>query len=186
MENIKPGQYVEVTYDLYVGEANEQELMEQATKENPLRFVFGHDQMLPAFEKNLNGLQPGDKFDFVILCNDAYGEYDKDHVLELDKQMFEINGVFDKEVIYEGNVVPMMDANGNRLNGSVLQVKENTVVMDFNHPLAGEDLHFIGEVCVVREAAPEDLRPSCGGGCGGCGGSDCNEGNCGGGCGGCN
>ena len=53
MEIIKPGQYVEATYDLYVGENNEQELMEKATKENPLKFVFGTDQMLPAFEEKI-------------------------------------------------------------------------------------------------------------------------------------
>ena len=132
MEIIKPGQYVEATYDLYVGENNEQELMEKATKENPLKFVFGTDQMLPAFEEKLKGLKAGDKFDFIIPCNDAYGEYDKDHVLELGKEIFEVNGVFDKDMIYEGNTVPMMDSNGNRLNGSVLEVKEDIVVMDFN------------------------------------------------------
>ena len=65
MEIIKPGQYVEATYDLYVGENNEQELMEKATKENPLKFVFGTDQMLPAFEEKLKGLKAGDKFDFI-------------------------------------------------------------------------------------------------------------------------
>ena len=48
MEIIKPGQFVEATYDLFVGAENE--LMERATKELPLRFVFGADQMLPSFE----------------------------------------------------------------------------------------------------------------------------------------
>ena len=56
--------------------------------------------------------------------------------------MFIVDGKFDEEMIFPGNTVPMMDASGNRLNGSVLEVKENVVVMDFNHPLAGEDLHF--------------------------------------------
>ena len=190
METIKPGQYVEVTYDLFVGKENE--LMESATAEAPLRFVFGTDQMLPSFEAKLNGLEVGDKFDFVIPCADAYGEYDDDHVLELDKKMFEVEGKFDEEMIYPGNTVPMMDANGNRLNGSVVEVKENIVVMDFNHPLAGEDLHFVGEVKTVRPATPEELHPahSCGcgccgdegeHGCGGCGGDDSHHG-CGGGC----
>ena len=179
MEIIKPGQYVEATYDLYVGENNEQELMEKATKENPLKFVFGTDQMLPAFEEKLKGLKAGDKFDFIIPCNDAYGEYDKDHVLELGKEIFEVNGVFDKDMIYEGNTVPMMDSNGNRLNGSVLEVKEDIVVMDFNHPLAGEDLHFIGSIELVREDTHEELHPTCGSceGCN-CNHSDCDSSNC--------
>ncbi len=186
MENIKPGQYVEVTYDLFVGKENE--LMERATEEVPLRFVFGLDQMLASFEAQLNGLEVGDKFDFVIPCADAYGERDEDHVLELEKKMFEVDGKFDEEIIFPGNTVPMMDANGNRLNGSVLEVKEDIVVMDFNHPLAGEDLHFVGVVKMVRPATEEELRPthSCGCGCdscGGCGESHDHEcGGCGDGC----
>ena len=78
-------------------------------------------------------------------------------------------------MIYEGNTVPMMDSNGNRLNGSVLEVKEDIVVMDFNHPLAGEDLHFIGSIELVREATPEELHPTCGG----CEGCNCNHSDCG-------
>ena len=58
MEIIKPGQFVEATYDLFVGAENE--LMERATKELPLRFVFGADQMLPSFEAKLKGLKAGD------------------------------------------------------------------------------------------------------------------------------
>ena len=129
MEIIKPGQFVEATYDLFVGAENE--LMERATKELPLRFVFGADQMLPSFEAKLKGLKAGDKFEFVIPCNDAYGERDEEHVLELNKDMFIVDGKFDEEMIFPGNTVPMMDASGNRLNGSVLEVKENVVVMDF-------------------------------------------------------
>ena len=180
MEIIKPGQFVEATYDLFVGAENE--LMERAPKELPLRFVFGVDQMLPSFEAKLKGLKAGDKFEFVIPCNDAYGERDEEHVLELNKDMFIVDGKFDEEMIFPGNTVPMMDASGNRLNGSVLEVKENVVVMDFNHPLAGEDLHFVGEIVTVRPATPEELHPSCGGCGGGCNCGDEHHNDCGGGC----
>ena len=181
MEIVKPGQFVEATYDLYVGEDKEQELMEKATSENPLKFVFGADQMLPAFEAKLKGLKAGDEFDFVLPSDEAYGEYNKEHVLELGKDIFEVDGKFDNEMIFPGNTVPMMDSNGNRLNGSVLEVKDDVVIMDFNHPLAGEDLHFVGKILAVREATPEELHPSCGGGCS-CG---CDSDDCGSGCDGC-
>ena len=63
-------------------------------------------------------------------------------------------------MIKEGNTVPMMDSNGNRMNGSVLEVKEDVVVMDFNHPLAGETLHFNGEVIDVHEPTAEEIAAS--------------------------
>ena len=73
----------------------------------------------------MKGLEVGDKFDFSIAPADAYGEYVEDHVLDLPKNIFEVEGKFDSEVIKEGNTVPMMDSNGNRLNGSVLEVKDD-------------------------------------------------------------
>ena len=131
---ITANKFVAVTYDLNVGEGEERELMEKAVAEAPLKFIFGTGAMLPAFEDALKGLEVGDKFDFSIAPADAYGEYVEDHVLDLPKNIFEVEGKFDSEIIKEGNTVPMMDSNGNRLNGSVLEVKDDVVVMDFNHP----------------------------------------------------
>ena len=112
--------------------------------------------------------------------------------MDLPKNIFEVDGKFDSEMIQEGNTVPMMDSNGNRMNGSVLEVRDDVVVMDFNHPLAGETLHFKGEVIDVHEPTAEEIAAmtapaggcgcgcdSCGGGCGdhehgdGCGCSGC-------------
>ena len=148
---ITANKFVAVVYDLNVGDDEERELMERATKENPLKFIFGIGSMIPAFENALKGLEVGDKFSFSIAPADAYGEYVEEHVLELSKDIFKVDGKFDAEMIKEGNTVPMMDSNGNRMNGSVLEVKEDVVVMDFNHPLAGETLHFDGEVLDVHE-----------------------------------
>lgn len=179
---ITANKFVAVTYDLTVGE--EHELMEKATVDKPLKFIFGTGAMLPAFENALNGLEVGDKFNFSIAPDDAYGEYVEEHVLDLPKNIFEVDGKFDSEMIQEGNTIPMMDSNGNRMNGSVLEVKEDVVVMDFNHPLAGETLHFSGEVIDVHEPTAEEIAalsaPAGGCGCGDCGGG------CGSGCEGCN
>lgn len=187
---ITANKFVAVTYDLNVGEGEERELMEKATAEVPLTFIYGTGAMLPAFENALKGLEVGSKFDFSIAPAEAYGEYVEEHVLELPKNIFEVEGKFDSELIQEGNTVPMMDSNGNRMNGSVLEVKEDVVVMDFNHPLAGETLHFSGEVIDVHEPTAEEIAamsaPSCGCGCDDCG-SDCGDSEKGGscGCGGC-
>ena len=92
-----------------------------------------------------------------------------------------VDGVFDSERVKEGATLPMMSAEGQHMNGSVLEVKDDVVVMDFNHPLAGETLHFAGQVADVHEPTPEELAEmeqmmhgGCGGhdhdGCGGCDG----------------
>ena len=182
---ISTHKFVSLAYDLNVGEENEKELMERATADHPLEFIFGTGSMLEAFEKNLEGLSEGDNFDFVLSTEQAYGEYDDDNVMDLPRNIFEVDGKIDEKVVFEGNIVPMMDANGNRLNGSVVALKDDFVTMDFNHPLAGEALHFSGKVNGVREASAEEiaaLTMSLGCGCG-CGdsGESCGEksGSCG-------
>lgn len=188
---IAANKYVEVIYDLNVGEGEERELMEKATIENPLKFIFGTGMMLPAFENALFGLEKGSKFDFTISPADAYGEYNKEHVLDLPKSIFEVDGTFDAEMVKEGNTLPMMSADGARIMGSVLEVKNDVVVMDFNHPLAGETLHFTGEVTEIHDASAEEISAltapagGCGCGCDSCGGGcgDTHDSSCG--CGGC-
>lgn len=176
---------VSAEYELYVdGEKEgELELMEKATVEQPLSFVFGMGMMLPKFEENLFGMQVGDKFDFVINCEDGYGEYDDESVLDLDRSVFEIDGKLDKEMIFEGNVVPLMDNEGNRINAQVVTITDTHVKVDLNHPLAGENLHFKGSLLEVREATEKELAAlMSGGGCGcggGCEDSSCGEGGCG-------
>ena len=133
-------------------------------------------------------VKEGDTFDFTISKDDAYGEYEDGRVIELDKSIFVVDGKFDDEYIKEGNIVPMMDAEGNRMNGIVLKISKDKVKMDFNHPLAGEDLNFRGKVIEVRDATEEEIAVAtkphkcghCGGNCGNCD-SECG-GDCDGGC----
>jgi FKBP-type peptidyl-prolyl cis-trans isomerase SlyD len=174
---------ITLTYDLNVGDEGEERiLMEQATAEKPLEFIFGTDSMLESFERHLDGLAAGDKFSFTLSPDETYGEYSEKNVLKLTRKIFEIDGKVDEEILFEGNTLPMMDADGNRLMGAILEIDDDEVTMDFNHPLAGEMLHFNGEVIGVREATAEEIAAlqttedeeadgcakSCGKGCGGC------------------
>jgi len=154
---ISDGKMVSLTYDLNVGEGEERELMERATVERPLTFIFDMGMMLEAFEANIKGLQKGDKFSFSLTPEEAYGKYEEAHVVELPKNIFEIDGKFDDERIVVDATIPMMDANGNRLHGTVVDIEDNCVVMNFNHPLAGETLHFTGEVIDVHEPTAEEI-----------------------------
>ncbi len=179
---IEIGKYkiVTLTYDLRIDDENG-ELVESATSENPLQFLHGAGMMLPKFETELVGLKTDDPFEIKLGRTDAYGEVNNDAIVELPKSVFLVNDEFDSELIQEGNTVPMMSSNGQRLNGLVLEVADETVKMDFNHPLAGEDLFFTGKVVEVREASDEEVAQilSGGGNCG-CGdGGGCSSGGCG-------
>jgi FKBP-type peptidyl-prolyl cis-trans isomerase SlyD len=166
---------------LYVdGETEgELELMERATAEQPLSFIYGVGMMLPKFEENIFGLATGDKFDFTIENEDAYGPYEDENVLDLDRSIFEIDGKLDEEVVFEGNVVPLMDNEGHRINAQVVEVTDTHVKVDLNHPLAGENLHFKGSILEVREASEKELAALQGGGGCGCGSGGCGDEGCG-------
>ena len=184
---IEDNKIVKVIYDLYVDgkEAGQEELMESATAEYPLVYCHGKQMMLPQFEQQLAGKQVGDEFDFRIAAQDAYGEYDDEAVLALNKELFFIDGKFDEERVYEGNIVPMNTVDGRIVNAQVVEVGEDKVTIDLNHPLAGENLHFKGKILDVRDATEEEiakLTRKCGGCGGGCGGGGCNNEDCGNGC----
>lgn len=172
---------VSAEYELFVdGEnAGELELMERATSEKPLSFIYGVGMMLPKFEENLFGLGTGDKFDFVITAEDGYGLYEDENVIDLDKSIFIVDGKFDDTVIFAGNVVPLMDSEGHRINAQVVEVTDTHVKVDLNHPLAGENLHFKGSVLEVRDATEQELASLYGGGGCGCGSGGCGSGDCG-------
>ena len=150
---------VTVNYYLTASKNNKpEELIEQTSVEQPFVFLFGFGGVLPDFESNLSGKKKGDKFDFHIGSEKAYGAFEKDYLVKIDKAAFEVDGQFDSARIKIGEDIEMNDADGNQLIGKVLEITEAHVDMDFNHPLAGFDLHFIGEVLDVRQASQEELN----------------------------
>lgn len=183
MEQQTPNKYVTVAYELYTdNDKGIHELVEKAPIEHPFQFISGLGIALDSFESKILALAEGETFDFVLKVDEAYGPYEQDHVIELPKETFAINGRFDKDMIYPGAVLPLVNADGMRFQGLVLELKDNTVIIDLNHPLAGKDLHFKGQVVTMRDATNEEIQAlinhegcNCGGDC---------EGGCEGGCGG--
>jgi FKBP-type peptidyl-prolyl cis-trans isomerase SlyD len=162
---------VSVTYELRRDSA-QGEVVETVTKENPLTFLYGVGGLLPTFENNLKDLSEGEQFVFELSAEEAYGEINKDAIVNVPLQAFEINGQVDNSLLQVGNVIPMQDNTGNKLNGTVLELTDENVKMDFNHPLAGDNLYFQGEVCGIREASEEEIQHGHAhnpGGCEGCG-----------------
>ncbi len=149
---------VTVNYYLTANKGNErEELIEETSNEHPFVFLFGFGGVLPDFESNLSGKKKGDKFDFRIGANNGYGLFEKDYVVKIDIAAFNVDGKFDDSRVKVGRDIEMSDAEGNPLVGKVIEITDEHVEMDFNHPLAGYDLHFIGEVLDVRDATSEEL-----------------------------
>lgn len=182
--------YIIVAYKLYTMEDGEKELFEEAKAEHPFQFISGLGTTLEDFENQITSLAKGDKFDFTIPADKAYGQYDEQHVIDLPKHIFEIDGKFDSEHIKEGNIVPLQTGDGQRVNASVVEIKPDVVVVDLNHPLAGADLIFEGEIIESRPATNEEIQEliklmsgeGCGCGCDSCGGG-CGDNECGDDCG---
>ena len=151
---------VSVNYTLRVNTTigEEEEMVEQTSPGNPFVFIFGGGGLLESFESNLNGLKVGDSFDFFIESNEGYGPKHDDHIVQIPRTAFlDEKGFFDDEMIAEGNLLPMTDHEGNQLQGLVEEVNDEFVKMDFNHPLAGKNLHFVGSVLNIRDASAEEL-----------------------------
>ena len=163
MEN-KTHRLIVVSYELYSLKDGNENFIEKTNDMQPMQLFTGCEEQ-------------------------AYGERDDKSILSLDKATFSPNGVFDSENIYKDAVVPLQNEEGQRFLGKVLEVSDDKVTIDLNHPLAGMDLVFHGHVFENREASEEEVKDffeqmnqhHCGGGCGGGCGSN-NEGGCG--CGG--
>ncbi|MDR2962517.1 MAG: FKBP-type peptidyl-prolyl cis-trans isomerase [Bacteroidales bacterium] len=186
--NIENDALVALTYTLKKDNA-EGEVIEVCSAERPLEFVYGAGMMLPHFEKHLAGLAAGANYEFTLAPDEAYGEFTTDAIVPVNKDIF----ADFPEMLEAGRIVPMRDAQGNPLHGRIITIDndKNTVTIDFNHPMAGQTLHFNGTIESVRKATEEDMQRFFGGcGCA-CSGDDCNSDcsdkeNCGGGSCGCN
>ncbi len=167
---------VAISYTLTV----DGQVADQATAEAPLKFVYGIGMLLPKFEEYLLGLEPGDKYSFTLSPEEGYGVSNPQMVIDVPKAAFEIEGQIEEGLLTIGNRIPMMTQMGQPVVGVVVEVTDEAVKMDFNHPMADKTLNFEGEVVDVHEATDEDYPHSCG--CG-CGSSDCGcEGDCESGC----
>ncbi|MDA3781560.1 MAG: FKBP-type peptidyl-prolyl cis-trans isomerase [Bacteroidales bacterium] len=148
---IENDKVISLEYQLHVDDENGN-VVETVKEDKPFVFMFGKGNLLPKFEENLDGLKKGDNFEFKLTSEEGYGEAREDAVVDIPKNVFEVEGKFDDKLIAEGNVVPMQDKDGNRFNGIVVKVADEAVKMDFNHPLAGDNLFFKGKVLEIRDA----------------------------------
>jgi FKBP-type peptidyl-prolyl cis-trans isomerase SlyD len=159
MQKIDLKQVVAISYELGIseGDVNEPSMIETTSAEDPMLFLFGESGLPEQFEQELKGKTAGDTFDFVILPEYGYGAHSDDDVVMLPLEVFYVEGKLDREVVQPGRTLPMNDGEGNIVRGTVLEVGQTGVLMDFNHPLAGKTLHFKGKIESVRPATPEEI-----------------------------
>jgi FKBP-type peptidyl-prolyl cis-trans isomerase SlyD len=149
---------VSVNYHLTSKTDKGEELVEKTDKDHPFVFLYGSGGLLEDFEKNLKGKKVGDAFDFHIEAAKGYGLRDESYVVNIPSEAFKgEDGKIDTETIQVGSNLPMVDNEGNRMEGLVLEITPEFIRMDFNHPLAGQNLHFSGEVLEIRDATAEEL-----------------------------
>ena len=133
-------------------------LIEETYNAQPLTFIYGVGGMIPKFEEEIAGKNDKDTFAFGIDAKDAYGEFDANAIIDLDINIFKVEGKLDETAIQVGPMVPMKNAEGHRVDVRVNAITEEHVKMDFNHPLAGQNLHFEGEIIELRDATEEELK----------------------------
>jgi FKBP-type peptidyl-prolyl cis-trans isomerase SlyD len=155
---IESNKVVSLVYALSVDdEQGDKMLVETVEKDDPMVFLYGQSGLPEKFEENIAGLQEGDNFQFSLDPENGFGYYNEDAVVMMPTDVFQVDGKVDSQMLQVGNVIPMADGDGNRLQGKVLEVNKEGVLMDFNHPLAGMNMHFEGQVVGVRNASSEEL-----------------------------
>lgn len=152
MSTLKEKKIGAIAYEIHV----DGELLETVTDDNAIEYMHGYDNIVPGLEKALEGKQAGDAFDVTVAPEDAYGEYDNDLIEEIPVADFE----FDEEgtELEAGLEVEMMDEDGDIIEGTILGVEGEFVLVDLNPPLAGKTIRYAGKVLNVREPNEEELE----------------------------
>jgi FKBP-type peptidyl-prolyl cis-trans isomerase SlyD len=149
---VQPNTIVELSYTL---RNSDQHVIEHMSEQWPLKFYCGSGAMLPGFEANLEGLTEGSRFEFTLSAKEAYGTINPEYIQEIPINQLPDSEDFPNRVFERGDQLQFSDEDGVRV-GRIVEVLENAIVVDFNHSLAGADLHFTGRVLQVRKPRPDE------------------------------
>ena len=163
--------YVRIDYTLTLESG---EVADKSSKGEPLGFLFGTGQIIPGLEKALEGMEAGQSAKITVEAADGYGETREELLRDLPRENFPDDLKLEPGIGFEAK------GPHGPVTFRLREVREDTVVADFNHPLAGQQLHFDVAVTEVREPTAEELATLMDAG-DGCSPSACSS--CGGGCG---
>ncbi len=155
---IQDNQIVSIEYEVRDGD----QVVDSNMGGAPLVFMYGKGQIIPGLENGIKDMNIGDKADVLVKAADAYGEYNAEATQEVPKEQFA--GI----ELTEGMTLYGQGEDGGTVQVTVKEIKDDSVVIDFNHPLAGKDLMFTVAINNIRDASaeeamtgvPEENKPS--------------------------
>lgn len=137
---IKNGRAVKMNYELSV----DGEIIDSTDGREPFQYIHGKNQIIPALERQLEGLKVGDEREIILGPEDAYGVLDPEAYVEIPKsQLPQVD-------IQVGTRLGMIGPDGARLPATIVEIRFETVLLNLNHPLAGKELHFLIRILEIR------------------------------------
>lgn len=141
---------VSIDFRLHLGDG---EAVDESEPGEPLVYLQGYEEIVPGLEKALEGKSKGDTLQVTVTPDEGYGAYDPDGLEEVPRSEFP-EGL----ELQAGGILSATDPDGDEVDFFIKEVKGDTVLVDFNHPLAGKTLHFDVTVRDVRSATAEELE----------------------------
>lgn len=128
------------------------EQIDTSREDSPIDFLQGHNNIIPGLEHQLYGMKVGDKKEVTVSPKDGYGERAAEDIKDVPRSEFP-----DDIPLKPGVYLQVEDKDGFLEEATIVEVGKDTVKLDFNHPLAGKELHFQVEVVDLRAATAEEL-----------------------------
>jgi FKBP-type peptidyl-prolyl cis-trans isomerase SlyD len=152
MDRVAPNAFVLLDYVL---KDEDGETLDDSSADGgePIRYVHGYGMLVPGLEKQLVGLGAGEKKTFTVPADEAYGSYDDELVLEIDR-----TEIPNADGVQEGDELVATDGDGDEAHLRVVEVKPDVVVVDGNHPLAGIALRYEVAIREVRAATDTEME----------------------------
>jgi FKBP-type peptidyl-prolyl cis-trans isomerase SlyD len=146
---IAPDTVVTLSYVLFDERG---EAVDRAGEDEPLSYVHGYAQIVPGLERHVEGLHAGDRREFTLLADEAFGDRDEDAVFEVDKNDFP-----DAGDVAVGDEFMADGEDGEPIIMRVLELRSDGFLVDANHPLAGQKIRVEVAVAAVRAASEAEI-----------------------------
>jgi FKBP-type peptidyl-prolyl cis-trans isomerase SlyD len=148
-DSVQKDVVVSMEYTLHV----DNEEIDSSKGQDPLQFLVGYGNIISGLEREMMGMKVGESKDVVIQPADAYGEFDEEAFMEVPR------GAFPQDIpVEEGAELTVRDDSGQARYARIDAIDGDNVTLNFNHPLAGDELHFNVKVVGLREPTDEELQ----------------------------
>ena len=148
-EQVEKDVVVSMAYQLTV-DGNVEEAYDDG---NPIVFLYGHDNIISGLENAMQGMKVGDSKNVTVAPKDAYGEVVDEAIIDVPSEQFP-----DDIPLKIGTILEVKDENGNPLTAYITEVAEESVTLDFNHPMAGKTLDFMIKILDLRAGKAEEIK----------------------------